>query len=273
MAAVLVPTLTGTGVEGVFHSPNSGRSETDMSVTAAACSADNEALCLDTPMVATESSAQHAPPVTAADSATRAVPVATATPAPEPPAEVWASMEIREGDTLLALADWFGLSPFDIASVNAMAVDDYLMIGATLAIPVPESHFLLPPDPMAVVLDLPVLEEEPVVEPEPWPAAVVLPPAPPPPVSSGSWTKEQVVNAICSLPWPCDQMVRIASCESGLRADAVNPAGYYGVFQIDHQFPGWDDPYVNAQYAYEHKYLPALAHGDGLGPWPVCRYF
>jgi hypothetical protein len=68
-------------------------------------------------------------------------------------------------------------------------------------------------------------------------------------------------------------MVAVAACESGLRADAVNPIGYYGIFQIDHAFDGWDNPWTNAQVAYYQKYLPNLnAGGDGLGPWPVCRY-
>jgi hypothetical protein len=99
---------------------------------------------------------------------------------------------------------------------------------------------------------------------------VTAPPATPyvPPSSS------DVVAAICSFPWPCDQMVRIASCESGLNPGSVNPVGYYGLFQIDHQFPGWDDAYTNASVAYYEKYLPSLARGgDGLSPWPVCRYY
>jgi hypothetical protein len=53
----------------------------------------------------------------------------------------------------------------------------------------------------------------------------------------------------------------------------VNPAGYYGLFQISEQIAGWDDALTNATYAYESKYLPALARGDGLTPWPVCRSY
>ena len=197
-------------------------------------------------------------------------PVPQAAPEPEPAAEALPTMEVREGDTLVAIADWFGVSPFDIAVVNAMSVDDYLQIGATLAIPVPAAVFSIPPDPMAAVAALDVPDEyvappaAPIVTDPPQPTA---PPYIPP-------TGDQVVAAICSLPWPCEQMVRIASCESGLNPRAVNPIGYYGLFQIDHQFAGWDDAYTNASVAYFEKYLPALARGgDGLSPWPVCRHY
>ena len=65
-----------------------------------------------------------------------------------------------------------------------------------------------------------------------------------------------------------------ATIVASLNPRAVNPAGYYGLFQIAGEFPGWDDALTNATFAYEHKYLPALARGgDGLSPWPVCRYY
>ena len=186
-------------------------------------------------------------------------------------------MAIRPGDTLIALANWFGLSPFEIAVMNGAAVDDYLVIGQTLVVPLPESQFVMPPVPdISEPVDAPVAVAV-APEPEPEPAVVIVaPPAPPaPPPSSGqSWTKEEVVEAICSLPWPCERMVAIAACESGLRPDALNPAGYYGLFQISHAFDGWDNPWTNAQVAYYEKYLPMLqSSGDGLAPWPLCRYY
>jgi len=182
-------------------------------------------------------------------------------------------MEVRPGDTLIALAAWFDVTPFDIAAASGVAVDDFLQIGQVLSIPVPASAFALPPDPYAVA-QLPAAEPPATAfAPQPQPTPEPPPPTPAPtpyipPLPSGD-----VASIICSLPWPCDQMVRIASCESGLNPRAVNPAGYYGLFQIAGQFPGWDDALTNATYAYEHKYLPALARGDGLTPWPVCRYY
>jgi hypothetical protein len=66
-------------------------------------------------------------------------------------------------------------------------------------------------------------------------------------------------------------MIRIAYCESGLNPNAVNGAGYWGLFQIDYMFDGWNDPWTNSRVAYEQKYLPALARGDPYSPWPKCR--
>jgi LysM repeat protein len=274
VAAVLVPVVPGIGA---FGSSGNGETTSRENVLAApACSSDSTELCLKTQaIVRTETSAVRAFNVTASLSsdtgATAVQPVVTPTPAPEPTAEPWATMEVREGDTLIALADWFGLSPFDIAVANGAAVDDYLVIGATIAIPIPASQFVMPPAPDIYVAEAPQPEPE---APAPAPAVIVpATPAPTPPPAQTTWTTDEVIAAICSLPWPCDQMVKIASCESGLNPNAYNPAGYYGLFQINYSFDGWNDPYVNASVAYTVKYLPALAHGDGLSPWPVCRYY
>lgn len=190
-------------------------------------------------------------------------PVITAEPTPTP--EPLPTMEIRPGDTLVALANWFGLSPFDIAATNGFAVDDYLQIGWVLAIPVSADAFSMPPDPTAVVAA--AVEDEPAAIPQATPVPPTAPPYIPP-------SSDEVIAAICALPWPCEKMVRIASCESGLNPRSLNPAGYYGLFQISNFIDGWDDPVINANFAYQYKYLPALARGgDGLSPWPVCRYY
>jgi LysM repeat protein len=194
----------------------------------------------------------------------------TPSPLPTPAPEPLPTMEVRPGETLIELASWFGVTPFDIAAANGVGVDDFLHIGQVLSIPVPEAAFALPPAPAnELALADPVPDVVPVAQPTPAPVTAAPPPATPslPPASS------DVVAAICSLPWPCDQMVRIAACESGLNPASVNPAGYWGLFQLSYQFPGWDDPLTNATVAYQQKYLPALAAGDGLSPWPVCRSY
>ncbi|MEO8457050.1 MAG: LysM peptidoglycan-binding domain-containing protein [Chloroflexota bacterium] len=201
-------------------------------------------------------------------------PTALPTPTPEP----LPTMEVRAGDTLLELAVYYNVTPFDIASVNGFSVDDYLQIGEALAIPVSSANFSIPPDPNFVAAipaadDSPAIASEPDPEPEPQPTPPPTPEPTPPPTPYIPPSGSDVVAAICSLPWPCDQMVRIASCESGLNPRAVNPAGYYGIFQISEQIAGWDDALTNATYAYYSKYAPAEARGDALAPWPVCRYY
>lgn len=195
-------------------------------------------------------------------------------PAPETeaPAIDWPTMEVRPGDTLFGLAIWFGISPWDLAAFNGLDMDGLIVIGQALAIPVPPEEFSVPPEPVPLYVS--GLEEE-VAEPPPASALVAVPaptPAPTPPPTPFSGTQNDVINAICSLPWPCDQMVRVAYCESGLNPNAYNPAGYYGLFQINYMFDGWNDPWTNSRVAYEQKYLPAAARGDALSPWPLCRY-
>jgi hypothetical protein len=74
------------------------------------------------------------------------------------------------------------------------------------------------------------------------------------------------------------EAVKIARCESGLNPSAMNPLGYYGLFQlgISHAASfeavtgrsfatSWSDPHANAQYA---RYL----YGQrGWSPWG-CRH-
>lgn len=256
---------TEAGSESFLSAPSCSETRADLCLNSTATPAPSQ-----TALRKIEQSSSPQPVLAEADTALRQR-APEATPQPEP----WGAMAIREGDTLIALANWFGVSPFDIAVVNGAAVDDYLVIGQTLVIPVPESQFLVPPVPdFSEPAGAPVaVTPGPAPEPVPQPVAIT-PPQPPPPSSGQTWTKDEVVEAICSLPWPCETMVAIAACESGLRANAFNPAGYYGLFQINHAFDGWDNPWTNAQAAYNEKYLPMLqSSGDGLAPWPVCRYY
>ena len=179
--------------------------------------------------------------------------------------EPWATMELREGDTFYDLAGWFGISAESIAAANGLTLEDYVLIGETIIIPVSVTQFVAPPAPVVYV-----------PEPEPDPTAVPVPVNTPTPATHPVFTggSSDVTAAICSLPWPCERMVRIAQCESGLNPNAYNSRGYYGLFQLNYAPAGWNDPWLNAKAAYHNKYLPALAGGgDGTSPWPHCRYY
>ncbi len=184
----------------------------------------------------------------------------------------WPSMEVREGDTLYGLAAWFGVSASDIAAINGIDIDSLLGVGQTLYIPVPISAFVIPPEPaLFVAADTEAPETPGSAALDSLAALLPVPtPAPATPTPYGG-THDDIIAAICSLPWPCDQMIRVAYCESGLNPNAINGVGFYGLFQINYIFDGWNDPWTNSRVAYEQKYLPALAHGDPYVPWPKCR--
>ena len=69
---------------------------------------------------------------------------------------------------------------------------------------------------------------------------------------------------------------KVAQCESGGNPRAVNPAGYYGLFQFDLQtwrsVGGSGNP-VNASAAEQLSRAKRLYAQRGASPWPVCgRY-
>jgi hypothetical protein len=118
--------------------------------------------------------------------------------------------------------------------------------------------------------------------------AVLATPAPVDPPTAAP-TPEPVVDAyvpavypegsfeaiICALPWPCNQAIAVASCESGLDRSGhldgnwATNGNYYGLFQIGSihawRWPdfwdAWMDPARNAQYAYD------IWSESGWRPW------
>ena len=88
--------------------------------------------------------------------------------------------------------------------------------------------------------------------------------------SAGSSTAQLIYEAADEFGVSGSYMLSIAECESGLDPSAVNPAGYYGLFQFDQTT--W------AAYGYGSIYDPAaqarttarlLAAGQS-SRWPVC---
>jgi len=84
---------------------------------------------------------------------------------------------------------------------------------------------------------------------------------------------EDVAALICSYPWNCPTAIRVFTCESGLRADAISWNGTsYGIAQVwqghAYRWPNfwqdWSNPEVNIAWAFE------LWSEQGWGAWD-CR--
>ncbi|QNE19349.1 LysM peptidoglycan-binding domain-containing protein [Kribbella qitaiheensis] len=69
---------------------------------------------------------------------------------------------------------------------------------------------------------------------------------------------------------------KVANCESSGNPRAVNPAGYYGLFQFDKQtwrsVGGSGNP-INASAAEQLMRAKKLYSQRGASPWPVCGRF
>ncbi|MEK7248087.1 MAG: hypothetical protein AAB092_06395 [Chloroflexota bacterium] len=106
------------------------------------------------------------------------------------------------------------------------------------------------------------------------PAPVAQPAATPAPLPA-----DGIEAIICALPWPCQQAINVAACESGRdmsgRLDGAwaTNGNHYGLFQISwiHAskwadfYDAWMDPAKNAQWAYE------IYVQQGWYPW-ACRW-
>lgn len=68
----------------------------------------------------------------------------------------------------------------------------------------------------------------------------------------------------------------LARCESGGNPNAVNPAGYYGLYQFSlstwHAVGGTGNP-IDHNYWEQTKRAWILYKGSGSSPWPVCGRF
>ena len=83
--------------------------------------------------------------------------------------------------------------------------------------------------------------------------------------------KWDIVEIIKKYNWDWKIASAIFYGESGLTPDSYNYIGACGVTQL-YTCPNidWSNPAVNIDYAYHHKYLPALHNrGNGWLPWEI----
>lgn len=125
-------------------------------------------------------------------------------------------------------------------------------------------------------------EPAPPAPPQP-PAAPAAPtpspaPTPPPAPAVQAPPADGLEALVCSLPWPCEEALAVARCESGVdkvgRLDGVfaSSGSSYGLFQINHiharRFPdfweSWMNPAKNTAWAFQ------IWSEQGWRPWS-CR--
>ena len=125
----------------------------------------------------------------------------------------------------------------------------------------------------AVQVPAPNPAPTPVPTPAPTPAPPPQPPPPPAPLPTDGFEA-----TVCALPWPCEEAIAVAACESGrglngrLDGNWATNGSNYGLFQINaiHAWrwadfhEAWMDPVKNSQWAYE------IWASSGWGPW-ACR--
>jgi len=119
---------------------------------------------------------------------------------------------------------------------------------------------------------------EPGLEPPPPAPAPAQTPAPSPAPVPAQLPPDGLEALVCSYPWPCEEALAVARCESGVdrsgRLDGAfaRSGSNYGLFQINaiHAWrwagfwTSWMDPAQNAQWAFE------LWSEQGWRPW-ACR--
>lgn len=156
-----------------------------------------------------------------------------------------------------------------------------------------DSQLVYSAQKVAAPEDLQSVLSRPAYELTPPPAATPAPAPPTPAVAAEVETPEAVQPAaappplpadgiegiICALPWPCQQAIGVAACESGRdmngRLDGAwaSNGNHYGVFQLSYIhayrwpdfYDAWMDPAKNAQWAYE------IWSEQGWYPWS-CRW-
>ncbi len=106
-------------------------------------------------------------------------------------------------------------------------------------------------------------------EPEPEVETAVAAPAPAPPAPAGSIT-EIIYAAADEFGLDRGYLLSVAECESGLNPNAVNPAGYYGLFQFSQSTwaaNGYGD--ILDPVAQSRTAARMISQG-GAGHWPNC---
>lgn len=167
---------------------------------------------------------------------------------------------VKKGDTLSEIAQRYNTDWHRLAKINGLRNPDLILVGQQLTLTKPavpgkhtrktHSDNVAKSSPKHAK----ARHSKPTRSASPRPA-----------------TKPSSSKANMSAAWR-----KVAQCESSGNPRAVNPAGYYGLFQFDlrtwRSVGGHGNP-INASAAEQYMRAKKLYAQRGASPWPVCgRY-
>lgn len=170
-----------------------------------------------------------------------------------------ADYKVKAGDTLSEIAQAHGADWHQLAKLNNLKDPDLILIGQSLTLDGVKKATVRPTQKRST----PTAKKTKTVKKATVRKAPTSRSAKRPAASGGS--------ANMSAAWR-----KVANCESSGNPRAVNPAGYYGLFQFDLQtwrsVGGSGNP-AKASAAEQLMRAKKLYSQRGASPWPVCGRF
>jgi murein DD-endopeptidase MepM/ murein hydrolase activator NlpD len=175
-----------------------------------------------------------------------------------------ADYKVKAGDTLSEIAQAQGADWHQLAKLNNLKDPDLILIGQTLTLDGVKKTAAKPTQKRAT----PTVKKAATVKKTKTVKKTTVRKAP----TSRSAERPAASGAAnMSAAWR-----KVANCESSGNPRAVNPAGYYGLFQFDLQtwrsVGGSGNP-AKASAAEQLMRAKKLYSQRGASPWPVCGRF
>jgi LysM repeat protein len=163
---------------------------------------------------------------------------------------------VKPGDTLSEIAQANGADWHHLAELNQLNNPDLILIGQTLQLDGPKKATA--PKKTTTTRQSRTVPKKTTRKPRAT-------------RSEPSRTTTTTSSVTMSAAWK-----KVANCESSGNPRAVNPAGYYGLFQFDKQTwrsVGGSGSPANASAAEQLMRAKKLYAQRGASPWPVCGRF
>jgi len=174
-----------------------------------------------------------------------------------------ADYKVKAGDTLSEIAQANGADWHQLAKLNNLKNPDLILIGQTLKLDGVTATAVRQTEKKRVAPKTRTVKKTKVHKAHKTHKAR--------PSRSNDRPSTGSGNANLSGAW-----AKVANCESSGNPKAVNPAGYYGLFQFDLQtwrsVGGSGNP-INASAAEQLMRAKKLYAQRGASPWPVCGRF